>query len=158
MEDIRDMGKTHHGAAKPAEGAGAADGGKQGNAGQPGAPGVSGSKRKKKKKGRNRNRYTGWRARYGDFWKPGMPLTHQDEEMLRVVRWAYERQGYSPTKREVPNSPGLKKRFRLWKDVLLACGYPPVGDPEEMRKRRKAARWKQRMKDIMSRTDSGRPE
>lgn len=111
-----------------------------------------------KKKGKNRRRFTGWRAAHGEFWKPGTPLTKEDQVMLDVVRRVYERQGYSPTRGEVPNSSGLKKRFRIWGDVLAACGYPQVGDAGEMKKRREATLWKKRMKEIMNGAECGKTE
>ena len=43
--------------------------------------------------------------------------------------------GRSPTRREVDNLVEIRKRFRIWEDVLYAIGLPSLKDPEQVRLR-----------------------
>ena len=74
------------------------------------------------------------------FWQQGEALTEEDIELLQPVKRFYIAHGYSPTKVDVPNYPELRKRFRIWKDVLSACGLPMLTDPEQVRRRAEAAK------------------
>ena len=71
------------------------------------------------------------------YWNPGMPLSDDDLKMLKEVELIYKKQGFVPTKDELPISSvsKLKSRFRTWGNVLTAAGLPGLNDPEEKRKR-----------------------
>ena len=59
------------------------------------------------------------------FWRPGDPLTWKDRQLLdRVIEKARELKR-SPTRKEAGTN-ALRKRFRLWEDVLLAAGLPSL--------------------------------
>lgn len=66
-----------------------------------------------------------------DAWKPGEPLTDEDRELLRPVIEVAERLGFSPRIADVPNARLIKRRFRTWKNVLLAAGLPSYSAPEQ---------------------------
>ncbi len=84
-----------------------------------------------------------------NLWKPGEPLTEEDQRMLNEVRRRYKQLGYVPTKREVSTMGLLKMRFRTWEDMMEAAGLPKHNDPEECRKRDEAREWNRRMNEIM---------
>lgn len=101
----------------------------------------------------NKRRKTG---KNGDrFWKPGQPLTQDDEAKLEQVRRAYRKLGYSPSKKEVPSAGKLKERFRTWPDVLRAAGLPRYNDPDQMRARMKVKDWERSLKELMERSGDG---
>lgn len=62
-------------------------------------------------------------------WKPGDPLTEADLEMLQPVIAASVQLGFSPRTSDIPNARQLKKRFRIWKNVLIAAGLPTHAGP-----------------------------
>lgn len=70
------------------------------------------------------------------YWKPGQELTQRDQELLQIVRDIYEKQGYTPPRKDIPEHlrGELKTRFRTWGNVKKAAGLPPLGDPEQMRR------------------------
>ena len=74
-----------------------------------------------------------------DFWQPGDELTEDDYKLLESVRAFYQKNGYSPSKDDLAeNVYYLKKRFRTWKNVLIAAGLPTLTDAETVRLRQKA--------------------
>ena len=78
------------------------------------------------------------------FWQPGEPLTKDDIELLQTVKQYYIEHGYSPSKADIPNQEALKQRFRLWKDVLEACGLPSLNDKSQVMLRTEAAEKKRK--------------
>ena len=71
-----------------------------------------------------------------NFWKPGDPVTEEDQILLRKVRDFYRENGYSPSRSDLPQDVSrLKHRFRTWKNVLLAAEVPASNDPENQRKK-----------------------
>lgn len=108
-----------------------------------------GKRNKKKQKHGNQMRGVIYRLNDSELWKPGEPLTDNDRKLLQVVVSVYEKQGFTPTKRECPNREVLKKRFRTWGDVLNAAGLPKLSDPEQQRKRQARAEWEKRMKELL---------
>lgn len=62
-------------------------------------------------------------------WKPGDPLAEADLDMLQPVIAAYTRLGFSPRTSDIPTARQLKKRFRIWKNVLIAAGLPIHAGP-----------------------------
>ncbi len=80
------------------------------------------------------------------YWREGEPLTEQDRVMLQVVQQIYKKQGFTPSKREVPNAAALKRRFRTWTNVMKAAEIPLIKEPEQTRKRQASAAWKKTMK------------
>ena len=73
------------------------------------------------------------------FWQQGEPLTEEDIRLLQPVKQFYIDHGYSPTKTKISNYRELRNRFRIWKDVLSACGLPMLTDPEQVRIRAEVA-------------------
>lgn len=100
------------------------------------------------------NKTKTWKAssrhRYNDpdLWKVGEPLTEKDEALLSVLKRTYKQLGYTPSQKEVPNAPAIKKRFRLWSDAILAAGLPKYSDIEQIRKREKKQAWEKRANDL----------
>ena len=78
------------------------------------------------------------------FWQPGDPLTEDDIELLQTVKQYYMEHGYSPSKADISNQEALKQRFRLWKDVLEACGLPSLNDKRQVMLRTEAAEKKRK--------------
>ena len=97
----------------------------------------------KKKKYKGCKKYR-WKS--GEFWKPGDVLTEEDKRMLAFVEKYYKTYGYSPSQKEIPNAGALKKRFRIWNDVLTAVGIPSMNDPETVRKKQEARAWQERLR------------
>ncbi|MCI9470814.1 MAG: hypothetical protein HFH56_06315 [Lachnospiraceae bacterium] len=89
--------------------------------------------------------------RYNDpnLWKVGEPLTEKDERLLSVLKKTYKQLGYTPSQKEVPNAPAIKKRFRLWSDAILAAGLPKYSDIEQIRKREAKKAWEKRTNDLL---------
>ena len=56
-------------------------------------------------------------------WKPGQPLTDEDHELLKPILEAAQLLGHTPRVQDVPNADKIKKRFRIWKNALLAAGF-----------------------------------
>ena len=81
-------------------------------------------------------------------WKKGDPLTEDDYNMLALVTRYYEKHGYSPAQKDVPNSVALKRRFGIWKNVLIVAGVPILNDPDCMRNRREAIEWGKRVSNL----------
>ena len=48
-------------------------------------------------------------------WKKDDPLTEDDHKMLDLLIRYYEKHGYSPSQKDMPNSTALKRRFGIWK-------------------------------------------
>ena len=78
-------------------------------------------------------------------WKQGDPLTEEDHKMLALVIRYYDKHGYSPAQKDMPNSVALKKRFGIWKNVLMVAGVPILNDPDCMHKRQDAIEWTKRV-------------
>ena len=72
-------------------------------------------------------------------WKPGQPLTDEDHELLKPILEAAQLLGHTPRVQDVPNADKIKKRFRIWKNALLAAGFPLYSAPEQEILRRIAA-------------------
>lgn len=106
------------------------------------------SQKEKKKRG-----YCYYRGcsynREPNLWKPGEPLTLKDRAMLDVLVRRYRQLGYVPSQKDVPNARAIKKRFRIWKDALLAAGLPVDDTPGQSRKRTKKHDWEKRMQEIL---------
>ena len=66
--------------------------------------------------------------------------------MLQIVKNYYERHGYPPSRKMIPNAGALKKRFRIWGDVLYAAGVPPMDDQECILRKQAAMEWEKRVK------------
>ena len=64
-------------------------------------------------------------------WKPGEPLTEADRQILEPIIEAYHRLGFSPRTSDIPNAWQLKKRFRVWGNVLRAAGLPVHAGPQQ---------------------------
>ena len=79
------------------------------------------------------------------YWNPGMPLTEKDLELLEPVKEVYKKQGFVPTKSELPVqiASRLKSRFRTWGNVLCAANLPALNNPEEKKKRMEALQSRQ---------------
>ena len=78
------------------------------------------------------------------FWQSGDPLTESDIALLQTVKQYYIEHGYSRSKADIPNQEALKQRFRLWKDVLEACGLPSLNDKSQVMLRTEAAEKKKK--------------
>lgn len=70
--------------------------------------------------------------RQGNFWQEGMPLTEQDELLLKPLKNRAEELGYTPLVSDVPDAGKIKGRFRCWRDALKAAGLPSERDPEQV--------------------------
>ena len=80
--------------------------------------------------------HKGFHYNVSNFWKPGDPVTEEDEVMLRRVKDFYRKNGFSPSRSDMPQDvSSLKHRFRTWKNVLIAAGLPVHNDTENQRKR-----------------------
>ena len=76
----------------------------------------------------------GFTYKIEDFWKPGDPVTEEDQVLLRSVKEFYQQNGYSPSKSDLlKDASRLKQRFRIWKNVLLAADLPPNNDAENQK-------------------------
>lgn len=71
------------------------------------------------------------------FWRRGEALTERDVELLKPVAQQALKLGRSPTRSEVSNLAEIRKRFRIWEDVLYAIGLPSLKDPDQVRLRAK---------------------
>jgi len=80
-------------------------------------------------------------------WKPGQVLTDEDRELLKPIREAAEKLGHTPRVQDVPNADKIKRRFRIWKNALLAAGFPLYSAPEQEVLRRIAADLRERRED-----------
>ena len=69
------------------------------------------------------------------FWRRGEALTEQDILLLKPVAQKALELGRSPTRREAGNLAEIRRRFRIWEDVLYAIGLPSLKDPEQVRLR-----------------------
>lgn len=92
----------------------------------------AGEKAGKTAKYQSKNRY---REHDPRLWKPGEPLTEEDQKLLNEIRCRYQQLGYVPSKKEVASTARIRTRFRTWGDVLLAAGLPGINDPEQVRLR-----------------------
>lgn len=82
----------------------------------------------------NRMTYGGMHYNTKEFWKPGDPVSEEDQEHLKCVKEFYRQNGYSPTKGDIPQDVSrLKQRFRTWSNVLLAANLPHNNDPENQK-------------------------
>ena len=80
--------------------------------------------------------HKGYNYNVNNFWRPGDPVTEEDEVMLRRVKDFYRKNGFSPNRSDMPqDGSSLKHRFRTWKNVLIAAGLPDHNDAENQRKR-----------------------
>ena len=78
-----------------------------------------------------RTTYGGFHYNTKDFWKPGDPVTEEDQALLKSVKEFYQQNGYSPSKADLPEDASrLKQRFRTWKNVLIAADLPHNNDAE----------------------------
>lgn len=69
------------------------------------------------------------------FWQIGEELTEQDIALLKPVVQQALKLRRSPTRKEVENSNEIRKRFRIWEDVLYAIGLPSLKDPAQVKLR-----------------------
>ena len=76
-----------------------------------------------------------------DYWCPGDVIKKEDEELLKDIKAFYQREGYSPSRKEIPLDLvcRLKSRFRTWKNVMLAAGLPELNSADAQKKRKDAA-------------------
>lgn len=70
-------------------------------------------------------------------WNPGEPLTAADRALLQPVIDKYHELGRTPTVSEVNNVSDIKRRFRIWKNAVLAAGLPALNSPEQTKLREK---------------------
>ena len=70
-------------------------------------------------------------------WKPGDPLTEEDRKLLAPLIEKARETGLTPTVKEIPSSPRIKSRFRLWKFAVMAAELPALTAPEQVRMRQK---------------------
>lgn len=70
-------------------------------------------------------------------WKLGDPLTDEDRELLAPLIEKARETGLTPTVREIPSSPRIKSRFRLWKYAVMAAELPALTAPDQVRQRQK---------------------
>ena len=75
-------------------------------------------------------------------------MIEDDYKMLDLLIRYYEKHGYSPAQKDMPNSVALKRRFGIWKNVLTVAGLPILNDPDCMRKRREAIEWGKRVSNL----------
>ena len=73
-----------------------------------------------------------------NFWQPGEPVTEKDRELLKPITDFYQKEGYAPSRSELPHSTvsELKARFRIWKNVILAAELPDWNDVEAQERRK----------------------
>ena len=84
------------------------------------------------------------------MWKPGEPLTKEDQKLLEEVRRRYEELGRVPTKSEVATTDQIRQRFRTWGDTLLAAG---LREPKERKRKKDHSDKKQKDGEIHSEID-----
>lgn len=70
-------------------------------------------------------------------WKPGDPLTAEDRELLAPLVEKARETGLTPTVKEIPSAPRIKRRFRLWKYAVLAAELPSLTAPDQVRMRQR---------------------
>lgn len=64
-------------------------------------------------------------------WTPGDPLEEKDHELLLPLKEKARELGRTPTVSEVATASQIKRRFRIWKNAVLAAGLPPLNSPEQ---------------------------
>ena len=95
-----------------------------------------------KKKGTSafyyRQTYGGKNYNIKNYWCPGDAFKEGDEELLKEVKEYYLKNGYPPSRADIPLDLvcRLKGRFRTWKNVLIAAELPELNSAETQRKRR----------------------
>ncbi len=70
-------------------------------------------------------------------WRPGQPLTKEDQAILAPLIAKAQELGRSPKVGEVSEAARIKARFRIWKYALMAAELPVMNDPEQVRAREK---------------------
>ena len=71
-----------------------------------------------------------------NWWKPGQPVTEEDNNLLQKVKDFYTENGYSPSKADMNDESyvvELKARFRTWGNIMVAAGLPYINAPENQK-------------------------
>ena len=80
-------------------------------------------------------------------WKIGDPLTDEDRALLAPLIERARQTGLTPTVREIPTSPRIKSRFRLWKYAVMAANLPALTSPDQVRMRQEMYRLQRENED-----------
>ena len=84
---------------------------------------------------RQRQRELQWQKTKATPWRPGMPLTPEEERLLQPLLETAKALGQTPTYKEVPEAWRIKAHFRTWNLAIQAAGLPALTSAEQVQAR-----------------------
>ena len=84
---------------------------------------------------RQRQRELQWQKTKAAPWRPGMPLTPEEERLLQPLLETAKALGKTPTYREVPEAWKIKAHFRTWCLSVQAAELPALTSAEQVQAR-----------------------
>ena len=84
---------------------------------------------------RQRQRELQWQKTKATPWRPGMPLTPEEERLLQPLLETAKALGKTPTYKEVPEAWRIKAHFRTWNLAIQAAGLPALTSAEQVQAR-----------------------
>ena len=84
---------------------------------------------------RQRQRELQWQKTKATPWRPGMPLTPEEERLLQPLLETAKALGKTPTYKEVPEAWRIKAHFRTWNLAIQAAGLPSLNSAEQVQAR-----------------------
>ena len=84
---------------------------------------------------RQRQRELQWQKTKATPWRPGMPLTPEEERLLQPLLATAKALGKTPTYKEVPEAWRIKAHFRTWNLAIQAAGLPALTSAEQVQAR-----------------------
>ena len=84
---------------------------------------------------RQRQRELQWQKTKAAPWRPGMPLTPEEERLLQPLLETAKAMGKTPIYREVPEAWRIKAHFRTWNLAIQAAGLPSLNSAEQVQAR-----------------------
>lgn len=84
---------------------------------------------------RQRQRELQWQKTKATPWRPGMPLTPEEEQLLQPLLETAKALGQTPIYKEVPEAWRIKAHFRTWNLAIQAAGLPALTSAEQVQAR-----------------------
>ena len=84
---------------------------------------------------RQRQRELQWQKTKATPWRPGMPLTPEEERLLQPLLETAKALGQTPIYKEVPEAWRIKAHFRTWNLAIQAAGLPALTSAEQVQAR-----------------------